>query len=60
MRQEAFSLEFGRQCAQELAITLARQKMDERARKREIREFAEVVKRVYQKQKRPDWVPVEG
>jgi hypothetical protein len=48
---EPFSPAFGAQCAEELARKIFRCPMNEQARKREIREFAEVVKEVMRKQK---------
>lgn len=50
-RPEPFSPEVGKQYAEELARKLARCPMNEAARKREIREFAEVVKEVLRRQR---------
>lgn len=47
----AFSLEFGEQCARELALKLSRCKLNEQAKKSECRDFAKVAIEIYRKQK---------
>jgi hypothetical protein len=49
----AFSVQVSQEYARELVETLARCRMNEAARRRHIREFAELVKRVYIKEFRP-------